>query len=746
MRFEDLNGLRAYATSVSENTSESDKEAYGNLLMEVFNFLGYTESSVLSGGAYNMASEQTFQFAIRTDDDNSSDRVYFKIVEVGVDLSGFEQDIRETIVAHQGVVGLTKYYVITNGIIYKIYQNTPSETELIRIEDVGTVNLTVPAKDDAKIFSIISMQGLKGEPQNFDIDDINLDEPEEEPEEEPKEEAKQKKEIKLPTIDEKTIDLIKKISLVVLAIIILLLVFKFLTAKPDSEKTSETNINIDVNKNDDTKNKTNTNSSLITIDSNLENISAVLDLSVSKNDTLSIKFISDLEEGAIVKLGIFCGDNSNYSYQKIDSTGTFNGTFQIPATWGEQKVTVGAYLRFDESGYSQPENVKKRYGSNGEKINWNKDYSANMITYSEINHSNQLVEALLKKQAEERELQLKNAFEKDFAYIDTRVDAFGNIKHVPAGFSFDETNITESRNIYPMIYYDKASNTSYFYIICGYAGTQFVRFESVGFACDGYNWSYDNGTNVKKDTVVGNKKAEWIYFNNVDTPQLLNDMGLVAASKDTQLYLVGAISPSFNITAEDKASIAQFLAIYETYYGNGTFVPDVSLFKESTQNITLNYIKEPIEMRERSSAELNSLILLQNSMSQKKLNNEEISKDDEELLEMMKKTFRPISKTMKGKIYSSVVNSEPTALYYDDYETGKKFFKIYFVYSATGEIEDGYIPYINVYEDRTVIIPIKTITAKTTSADKVFAQYQITDTFYNELKTYFANTNYEQFN
>lgn len=745
MKMSELQAISQFAEQYQDG-SVQDENIYGEILLKFLSWLGYTESSVIAGGAFNMSSEMTFQYALKIYDDNSSDRVYIKFCSMGEDLSGMEDLIKQTIVAQRNEDGVTKYYIITNGILYRIYSNTPNGMNLVNLKEEKIINIVDIKDSDYPILEAISLQGLRGENPKMEIDrDLEFDEePEEEVEEEKVEQPKEKKEFKLPTFDEKTIDLAKRIALIALGIIILLLIFKFLTAKPGETKTDETNVNVNISST--SKDIKTADSTPVQLNSNLVNVSAVLDLSVSNNDTLSIKFLSDLEEGAIVKLGIFCGDNSNYSYQTIDSTGTFNGTFQIPTTWGDQKVTVGAYLRFDENGYSQPKNVTDKYGKNGEKINWKKEYSANMLTYSEINHSNQLVEALLAKQKEERELQLKNAFQKDFAYIDTRVDAFGNIKHVPAGFSFDETNITEARNIYPMIYYDKASNTSYLYIICGYAGTQFVRFESVGFSADGYNWSYDNGTNVKKDSVVGNKKAEWIYFNNVDTPQLINDMGLLSNSNDTQMYLVGAISPTFNITNEDKALIRQFLAIYETYYGNGTFIPDVSWFKNGSNQITLNYIKEPYEMRERSSAELNSLEVLQDSMSQKKLNNEKISKEDEDLLALMKKTFRPVSKTIKGKIYSSLINSEPQALYYDDYETDKKFFKIYFVYANAGEIEEGYIPYINVYEDKTVLVPIKTITSSTTSTDKVFAKYEITDTFYNELKTYFANTSYEQFN
>lgn len=754
MKLQDFNKLKNLSQEYMSGDEKDDRDKMGELILIFLEILGYHDTLVVSAGAYNMAHEQTFDYALKlSENDDSSDRLYVKHVPIEEDLSQYEPLIRETIVAQTMIEDIERFYIITNGFAYKIYSNFSNSKEMINLKELGTIVIQNLEEKDMRLLNKISLKGMKGEQDNEVLNDFSFEDnsPEVDLEEEEKEIKKEiktkdmnKKEFKMPELNEQNKSLIKKISLIVLAIIILILLFKFLTATPETEVQNNNKIETTENVTQNQNNKVNLTATNKNTESYIS-ISAILDLTVSAKDELDMKLISNLEEGTIVKIGIFCGDNSNYIYSKVNSQGSLNEIFQIPETWGEQKVTVGAYLKFNEKGYTQPDKVTSKYGENGEYISWNEDYAKDMITYSEINHSNALVETLLKEKNAQRERELMNSIEKDFSLIDSRVDAFGNIKHVPKGYSFDETNISENVNIYPMIYYDKASNTSYFYMIYGYVGTQFIRFETVGFSCDGYNWKYENGTNPKKDKIVGNKKAEWIYFNNVDTPELLADMGLVAASSNTQLYLSGSVNAGFNISEDNKAMIKQFLYIYETYYGNGSYVPNTSWFENSGTKVSLNYVKKPSEMRQRGSAEIDSLNTLQNAISQKRLNNETITTDEENLLETMKKTFRPVSETVNQKIYDSIINSTPIAIYYDDYETNKDYFKIYFYYKNQGEIENGYIPYINIYKDKTVIVPIKTISATTTGYDKVYAQYSITDTFYDELVTYFNNTNYIKF-
>ena len=543
-------------------------------------------------------------------------------------------------------------------------------------------------------------------------------------------------------------DILIKLGLITTGIILVFLVISFLFKGSSTNKTnkevSNKETDVEVTSMEKIPVDSNSNLALGNDSEKYLTIKGVLDLSVSANDTLSVKLMSSLEKGAIVKIGIFCGDNSEYKYITTDKDGKGDATFPIPSTWGDEKVTVGAYLKFDEPNYLQPSTITDKYGKNGEYISWTQD-SPDMICYATVNHSNALVIALKEQQEKELAQQLATTIKRDFATIDTRVDAFGNIKHVPAGYSFDETNITEAIHIYPMIYYDVNTNTSYFYIICGYVGTQYYRFSSIGFSADGYNWTYDNGTNPKKNQVVGNKKAEWVYFNNVDSPVLLGDMGLLANSNKVTLSLVGSINKTYDVSSEELAQVKQFLYIYETYYGNGTIVPKTSWFTQNGTTIKLNYIQNPVVMYERGSKEIDSMKALSDKVSNARKNGEAVDETDANTLEIMNKTFRTVSDSMQSKIIDMVQSAEGITLFNDDYETNKNYMKIYFTYKDSNQtIESGYVPYINVYDDCTVIVPIRTITTSTNSYDEVYARFTISESLYNELEMYFNNKNYEQ--
>ena len=58
-----------------------------------------------------------------------------------------------------------------------------------------------------------------------------------------------------------------------------------------------------------------------------------------------------------------------------------------------------------------------------------------------------------------------DSIEKDFSLIDSRVDAFGNIKHVPKGYSFDENVATWFYKEEPANYLSK---NDFFRILCFY--------------------------------------------------------------------------------------------------------------------------------------------------------------------------------------------------------------------------------------------------------------------------------------
>lgn len=729
--------LKSISSELSFVMDKQDNEEQTKQLIELLysllNELGYTENMINSPGAHTESNEVAFDLALKSDGyDDSSVKVYLKIVDKGADLVGYE-DIISQVATYESNFGIhkTKYFLICNLYAIKVYAVTPGVTSLVTLDDNFEIIQMDNLLDHLETLNLLSVSPIKMKTMDLEP------EPDPEPIKEPEPEK--------PKIEFDK-NLLTKIGMIFAGIVILFLVISFLfkgnkEETPPVQNQSQTQTNVNINVNEQIPNQELTNS--IDTESYLT-IKSVLDLSVN-NEVLKVDLISDLVEGTIVKIGAFCGDDTYYTYMKINSKGQGSVTYEIPSTWGEELITVGAYLKFNEGGYSQPASTISKYGANGEYIAWNKDYSKDMLTYSTINHSNALVIALKEQAERERNQALANAIKKDFASIDTRVDNFGNIKHVPLGYSFDETNISEKVNIYPMIYYDAASKTSYFYIICGYVGTQFMRFEEIGFSADGYNWTYQNSTNVKKNQVVGNKKAEWIYFNHIDSPVLLGDMDLFCNSNQVSMSLIGSINKTFNIDKEQLYNIKLFLAIFEKYYGNGTTIPDVSWFDMKGTAASLTYIQKPTAIYQRGYKEIESLKSYSNSLTEKRLNGQEVTKEEEELLATMNKTYRTTSPAIYNKIMDMIHNADAELIFYDDYETNYKYMKLYFVYADNyTNIESGFIPYINIYEDCTVLVPVRTITSSTTKLDEVYAKFTISSSLYNEIITYYDSKSYEQ--
>lgn len=724
---------------INNYSNENDRNNQLKLLfLNLMEFLGYDESMIITPGCV-YGTETLFDICLKTDIyDDSSDLIYVRYEDYGSDISNSKEQVENAILYNINPEdNKTKYYLISNGIAIKVYSNKPIASRICNIEDLGIIDMQNLMNS---VYLLNNFKINKEENDDFEYNDEKIEENIE----------KEVKENKFKNLLPSNKESIIKIALMIGAILLLIIVMKFLFFSNNKEKeVSNTNITetISEKSKDDIINETKVNLEANNTDTvSYLSIKAVLDLTVN-NENLKINLISNLPENAVVKIGIFCGDDSQYVYLKTDKEGTGITNFEIPATWGEEKIIVGAYLKFNEEGYKQPSAITKKFGEKGENIEWNPDYSKDMITYSETTHINALVKALLKENQDKKNRELMDTIQKDFSEIDTRVDSFGNIKHVPKGYSFDETNVSEKVNIYPMIFYDKETNTSYFYIICGYVGTQFLRFEGVSYSCDGYNWNYENSTNDKKNKIVGNKKAEWVYFNSIDNSALLGDMQVVSNANDSKMILTGSVNKTFTLSTEEKNIIKQFLYIYKTYYGNGTTVPDTSWFSISGTKISLKYLITPNKMYQRGYKEINSLNAYNQSLSTKRLNGENITTEEQELLDKMNITYRPVSKTIQEKIMNSLLNSNAVSEYYGDYETDKKYMKIYFDYgNIQNNIENGYIPYINIYEDLTVIVPIKTIDSATTKYDKCFAKFSISQTIYNELETYFNNTSYEQIN
>ena len=137
----------------------------------------------------------------------------------------------------------------------------------------------------------------------------------------------------------------------------------------------------------------------------------------------------------------------------------------------------------------------------------------------------------------------------------------------------DSANIKENRNIYPMIFYDANEKHAYFYIVAGFNSRQWIMFESIYFYGDGNEWSYSVGSNKKKTIACVPFCPEWIYFNEIDTPTLLNDMNVLANSNNAKITFYGYQKKEHVLTQGRKDNINYMLYIYSTYYNNGKATP-----------------------------------------------------------------------------------------------------------------------------------------------------------------------------
>ena len=160
---------------------------------------------------------------------------------------------------------------------------------------------------------------------------------------------------------------------------------------------------------------------------------------------------------------------------------------------------------------------------------------------------------------------------------------------------------------------------------------------------------------------------------------------------------------------------------------------------------SLTYIQKPTAIYQRGYKEIESLKSYSNSLTEKRLNGQEVTKEEEELLATMNKTYRTTSSAIYNKIMDMIHNADAELIFYDDYETNYKYMKLYFVYTDNyTNIESGFIPYINIYEDCTVLVPVRTITSSTTKLDEVYAKFTISSSLYNEIITYYDSKSYEQ--
>jgi len=393
MNFDALTKLSQICKNYLDTGKGSERKVSENLLINLFEILGYHDELIVSPGAYNMDGEVSFQYALKkNNNENELAKVYIKVIDFGEDITTYEQEIHDTCLYQTHINDDRAYYVVTNCYLYKVYLNIPDGSNVVNLKELGNIQLSELDSEGVNLMKKLCLNEDENI-NNYEAEDRDNLSDEDSNTSQENNTDKEKTQLNINK------SLITKIGLIFVAIIFILLIFKFLfegnIKNPEAIDNKPNSENHDLLEDEPNLKDSNFNSPNSSTVSYL-NISAVLDLKVSSDEVLSIKMISNLEERAVVKLGIFSGDNSKYLYSKVNKDGTFETSFKIPETWGDPNVLVGAYLKFNEGENPQPSNVIEKYGKNGENIIWKEDYSKDMITFSEITHSNKLVEALLK--------------------------------------------------------------------------------------------------------------------------------------------------------------------------------------------------------------------------------------------------------------------------------------------------------------------------------------------------------------
>ena len=341
--------LRRISADISTLMNASDSDENNSKLMELFyslvEELGYEDNMIVTPGAFDENGETVFQAALKTDPYiDESIKIYVKFVSKGEDISQYADLVTRVATYALGIdSNKTTYFIVCNLLSFKIYKVEPGQTSLITIDES---------------YEIVDMSNLMEYKYLLDILQAKEEDEHNEIIPPPVKEEAPPKETKEKTLISK--ELLIRIGLIISGIILIFLVISFLFKKDDNQnqidnstqnpQTSQSN---DLARPNQGNQGQNPNQGGISTESYLT-IKGVLDLSVTAKEVLNITLISDLEKGAIVKIGIWCGDNTEYKYINIDSNGQGNTSFNIPSTWGDEKIAVGAYLKFNEANYVQP--------------------------------------------------------------------------------------------------------------------------------------------------------------------------------------------------------------------------------------------------------------------------------------------------------------------------------------------------------------------------------------------------------
>jgi hypothetical protein len=344
----------------------------------------------------------------------------------------------------------------------------------------------------------------------------------------------------------------------------------------------------------------------------------------------------------------------------------------------------------------------------------------------------------------------------------------------------NQNNITESRNIYPQIFYDANEGAAYFYLICGYVGQKWSMFKNVSFYADGYEWNYEISSNEKKQTVNGGYVTEWVYFHNFNIPTLINDADLLAKSKSSTIRFSGYAIKEHALSNSEKDMIASMLNLWDKYFnnvkvtpttewfielentspesGSMTYNPEIEEEKEEEEeenvnnqgneikkgNYSLSYINVPNVLKERHKSEEKSLNDLAKKIQDLRMKGQKVSEKDQEEYEEERNKFRVVEDNVKYKLFDFIKTYGGNLTYYQDYENSTMdYYKMYLEYDKdeSGSVEMGYIPYFYIMENRKVYMPIQTDANSLNS--KSYVTLELTEDLFNELVEVVKNAKYE---
>lgn len=704
------------------------------IIFPLIELLGYDTtdpSQFINCQVFDLMGSDSFDYEMIKDNDGYRTNCVVKVVNNAEDFSVHHQLIQDAFKLYNGI----GYAVITNGPTIAVYESPKGKNidlSRLSIEPLKIIDLKAVSEEDVSILRLLSKD--KRKLSNSKIEAVRYDDDEEE-EEVAKKPKKKKKEKGT-----------SKLRLFIPAIVGVVLVggtFYLLSDNPVDNMVTLPNIELSPDEGLQVKDPNNLQAigqEDYNVDIQYINIKSILEINVSQpQDRLKATLITDLLEGAIIKFELYCGNEKLITYGITDRIGQCTIELDIPEYWENPNISIATYMRFDEPEKPQPKNVTNLYGERGQYIIQKQDVPLYGIASGVTTHDNINVRKYLAKQEEDKLNQLAKDVAFDFSQVEYRVDSGGNIKVVPKGYSLDHANIRENRFIYPQIYFDKQLNKAQLYFVCGYVGRDLIFFRAVSFTANDHKWGYENGANPSEVSVSGGVASEWIYFNNEDTPKILNDMRLLSNANSAEVIFSGSQRKAHTLTTEEQSNIKYFLYLYEKYFEQGFSVPTQFLGNTGLNPINLNYIKKPNTIRARLSSERKDVELLES-----KLASGTITSDEKSKLQIMKKTFKTLSSDITTSLMNEINYSTGAPVLKLDTDS-KDYITLYFDYTSGGLEEQGFIKEVIIYSDKIAHIQIKSTELQADSLEPSYVEIKLSDYLFDQIISYLSTADYKSF-